>query len=227
MNYEVEEKVDRLEALLGQFIVQTNTALTRLERGLEAFKIEMRDFKNEMRDFKNEMKDFKNEMKDFKNDSLNFKKDMNKKWGEMAHRLGTLVEDLSFPSFPRILREKFGLDTEDIMIRRKRKLPQLGRREFDLIAISKGLVFLNSTKSTLRIIDVDTFADDIRQFWQYFPEYQSHELIGVLATLSVEESVLTYAEKNGYLVLAIGEELMEIKNRSDFEPRRWRYQETA
>lgn len=166
-------------------------------------------------------------MKDFKNDSLSFKKDMNKKWGEMAHKLGTLVEDLSFPSFPRILREKFGLDTDDIMIRRKRKIPQLGRKEFDLIAVSRELVFLNSTKSTLRIIDVDTFADDIRQFWLYFPEYQSNALIGVLATLAVEESVLTYAEKNGYLVLAIGEELMEIKNKPDFEPRRWLFQESV
>lgn len=27
MNYEVEERVDRLESLLSQFIVQTNTAL--------------------------------------------------------------------------------------------------------------------------------------------------------------------------------------------------------
>ena len=35
MMLEVEERVDRLEALFGQFVVQTNTALLRLERGLE------------------------------------------------------------------------------------------------------------------------------------------------------------------------------------------------
>lgn len=33
MNFEVEERIDRLEALMGQFITQTSTALVRLERG--------------------------------------------------------------------------------------------------------------------------------------------------------------------------------------------------
>jgi hypothetical protein len=35
------------------------------------------------------------------------------------------------------------------------------------------------------------------------------------------ESVLSYADKQGFLVLAVGDELMEIKNRPGFEPKRW------
>jgi hypothetical protein len=42
-----------------------------------------------------------------------------------------------------------------------------------------------------------------------------------LATLAVEESVLTYAEKHGFLVLAVGDEVMEVKNHPGFEPKRW------
>jgi len=34
--------------------------------------------------------------------------------------------------------------------------------------------------------------------------------------------VLTYAEKHGFPVLAVGDELMEIKNLSGFEPKPWR-----
>ena len=34
-----------------------------------------------------------------------------------------------------------------------------------------------------------------------------------LTTLAVEESVLSYAEKVGVLVLAVGDEIMEMKNR--------------
>lgn len=36
------------------------------------------------------------------------------------------------------------------------------RKEFDLMAVSKNLIFLNSTKSTSRIIDVDSVADELR-----------------------------------------------------------------
>lgn len=30
-----------------------------------------------------------------------------------------------------------------------------------------------------------------------------------------------YAERQGFPVLAVGDELMEVKNRPDFEPKRW------
>jgi hypothetical protein len=45
--------------------------------------------------------------------------------------------------------------------------------------------------------------------------------VGILASLAVDDSVLSYAEKQGFFVLAVGDELMEIKNRPDFEPKRW------
>jgi len=53
---EIEERVDTLENLLGQFIVHTNLILSRLERDTREFKNEMREFKNEMREFKNEVR---------------------------------------------------------------------------------------------------------------------------------------------------------------------------
>ena len=34
-------------------------------------------------------------------------------------------------------------------------------------------------------------------------------------------SVLNYAEKLGFLVLAVGVEPLEVKNRPGFEPKRW------
>jgi hypothetical protein len=68
----VEERVERLESLLGQFIVNTDVALRRLETSLEAFKDEMRAFKDEVNEDR---------------------KRMNKMWGELANKMGTLVED--------------------------------------------------------------------------------------------------------------------------------------
>lgn len=216
MNFEVEERVDRLETLLGQFIVQTNTVLTRFERGLESFK-------NEMRDFKNEMRDFKDEMRESKRSQENQILQMNKHWGDLANKWGTMVEDLVFPSFPRIILEKFNEKIEDKMIRRERQLPDGRRKEFDLIAISKQHVFLNSTKSKLTSQYVDDFIEEIGLFWKFFPQYRDKKLIGIMASPYIDESVITYAERNGFLVLGIGMEIMEIKNHPDFEPKVWVY----
>ncbi|MDZ7262863.1 MAG: hypothetical protein ONB05_12260 [candidate division KSB1 bacterium] len=152
MNFEVEERVDRLEALRGQFIVQTNSSLIRLERGMEKFKdgiaLEIRQ--------------------------------MNKKWGELSNKMGTLVEDLVFPSMSRIIQERFDMEIEDLMIRRKRKLKDGRVKEFDLIGIAGEFVFLNSTKSTLRNPDIKDFIDEIEEFWEFFPEYRDKKLIGIL-----------------------------------------------
>ena len=46
-------------------------------------------------------------------------------------------------------------------------------------------------------------------------------MVGILGTLAVTETVLDYAEQTGLLVLAVGDEIMEVKNRPGFERKRW------
>jgi hypothetical protein len=69
--------------------------------------------------------------------------------------------------------------------------------------------------------DADRVVEDIAAFRDFFPEYGQLPLVGILASLAVDDSVLNYPEKQGFLVLAVGDELMAIKNRPGFEPRRW------
>jgi hypothetical protein len=223
MNYEVEERVDRLETVLSQFILQTNTVLTRFERGLENFQKGINDFKDEMRDFKDEMRDLMRESKKSQEEQT---LQMNKHWGDLANKWGTLVEDLVFPSFPSVIYKKFNEEIVDKMTRRVRKLPDGRIKEFDLIAISRQHVFLNSTKSQLTSHYVDEFVEDIGLFWNFFPQHRDKKLIGVMASPYIDESVLIYAERNGFLVLGIGMEIMEIKNRPDFQPKTWVYQDS-
>ncbi len=146
---------------------------------------------------------------------------MNRQWGDLSNRLGTLVEDLVYPSLPRIIRGSLGREVLDNGLRRKRKLADGRVKEFDAIAVTADLIGLNSTKATLRSEDVDRFVEDIATFREFFPEYQGLPVVGILATLAVDESVLNYAQKRGFLVLAVGDEVMEVKNRSGFEPKRW------
>ena len=149
------------------------------------------------------------------------RREMNRKWGDLANKLGTMVEDLVYPSLPRVIREIVRQDVVDLSIRHKRIGPDGRLKEFDAIALTQDLVCINSTKATLRSSDIDAFVTDIATFREYFPEYRDLPLVGILATLAVDESVLNYAEKRGFVVLAVGDEIMEVKNRPGFEPKRW------
>ena len=100
----------KLESLLGQFIVNTDVALRRLEASLEAFKEEM----NEDR------------------------KRMYKMWGELANKMGKLVEDIVAPNIPRIAKEYFGaeeLDFLGVRISKRNEKDRSKMREFDVIAM--------------------------------------------------------------------------------------------
>jgi len=245
----VEARVDRLEEVLQEFITNVGIEFTRLYKSqlrteaelrafkeenrlfredTQAFKDEMRAFKEEMRvfredtqAFKDEMRAFKDEMRAFKEEGREQNREMNRRWGELANKMGTLVEDLVSPSLPRIIKELLDRDVIDLMTRWKRKLADGRVREYDAVAITADLICLNSTKSTLRSADVDRFVEEIDVFREFFPEYGDKPVVGILASLAVEESVLNYAEKQGFVVLAVGDQVMEIKNRPGFVPKRW------
>ncbi|MCB2264228.1 MAG: hypothetical protein LGR52_15010, partial [Candidatus Thiosymbion ectosymbiont of Robbea hypermnestra] len=229
------ERIETLEQTVQAFVRDVGVEFRRLyssqrqtEVELRAFKDEMSDFKDEMRIFKNEMSDFKDEMSDFKDEMRAFKNEsrreqraMNKKWGDLSNKLGTLVEDLVAPSLPRIIENRLHEQVYDLMVRLKRRLPDGRVKEFDALVVTPECACLNSTKATLRSADVESFVADIAAFRTFFPEHKARPVVGILASLFVEENVLTYAERQGFLVLAVGEEIMEIKNRPGFEPKRW------
>ena len=182
----VEYRLDTLETVLAEYIMQQNRNLARLEREMSEFKNEMSDFKNEMSDFKNEMSDFKNEMMDFKNEMTDFKnesrisrdkttenidnyvkegrearKEMNKKWGEVTNKLGTFAEDFVAPNIPRIATDFFKFPSIDIFNRRQdRRNPNDSSQvfEFDVFAVcyAEKKILLTDVKFTVRMIYLET-----------------------------------------------------------------------
>ena len=238
----VAARVDRLEEVLQEFITNVGIEFTRLynsqlrteaelrafkeenrlfREDTQAFKDEMRLFREDTQAFKDEMRAFKDEMRAFKEEGREQNREMNRRWGELANKMGTMVEDLVSPSLPRIIKELLDREVIDLMTRWKRKLADGRVREYDAVAITVDLICLNSTKSTLRRADVDRFVEEIGIFREFFPEYRDKPVVGILASLAVEESVLNYAEKQGFVVLAVGDQVMEVKNRPGFVPKRW------
>jgi len=98
---------------------------------------------------------------------------MNKQWGELPKKLGTLVEDLVAPSPPRIVEERLNEPAYDLMVRLKRRLPDGRVKEFDALVVTPACVCLNSAKETLRPTDVDGFVADIAEFRAFFPEHDA------------------------------------------------------
>lgn len=158
---EIDVRLSSVEAALSQFIIQTGRSLHILQR-------EMKEFKDEMKEFKDEMKDFKDEMKDFKDDSLRVRAEMNRQWGDLANKMGTIVEDIVSPAVRPVMSKFFNEEVTYITINTKKKDKNLNLQgEFDVIAASNTRVFLVETKSNPKkeqIIEFKTTVIELKRF---------------------------------------------------------------
>ncbi len=154
-------------------------------------------------------------MREFRDEERESRKNMNRRWGELAQRLGTVVEDIVAPNIPRVAKELFGFsDIEDFMVRRhvRNKRDRSKRREFDVIAVGEDAVIINETKSKTRIAYVDDFIELLDQVFEYFPEYADKKIIPIFASLHLDESVNNYLTQNRIYAMTMGGETMEIVN---------------
>ena len=188
----LETRVDNLEQLMAQ-LIQTVDQTSR----------EMRDFKDEMRDFKDETR---------------------RQWGELSNKLGTMAEDLVAPSIPRILQTVVDCPADSInsAVRVKRRSARGTLHEFDVVATCGDYLFINETKSKLRPEDVRAFAEETLPIARdFFPEYADKAVIGIVASLYVDDSLVRYAERQGLVVLGFGEDVVDVLNSPDFTPKTW------
>jgi hypothetical protein len=177
----------KLESLLGQFIVNTDVALRRLEASLEAFKEEM----NEDR------------------------KKMYKMWGELANKMGTLVEDIVAPNIPRIAKEYFGaeeLDFFGVRISKRNVKDRSKMREFDVIAMWNDKVIINETKSTPKVEYINEFMNVLREIEDYFPEYKGKEIIPIFSSLYLSDEIVKYLTKKRIYAMALRDDTMDLLN---------------
>jgi hypothetical protein len=219
----IEERIDTLESILGQFIVHTDVALKRLENEMKEFKDEMRKFREEaerdrkslheeMKEFKDEMKEFKDEMTSFRNEMKEESKRKNREWSNLAKKMGTLVEDLIAPALRPVLNKYFGCDVSmegQRMFRREDGQDY----EVDAIAACNDKVFMVEVKSTPRFDDIKEILEKKERFFEFFPEHQGKDLIVIFGSITFADDVVEHAGRNGIYVLGWREwEYMDILN---------------
>jgi hypothetical protein len=201
VSLELEPRVETLEALMADTL-----------RVVRATSLEVDRLSREMREFKDEMRSFKAEI--------------NKRWGDLAASLGTVVEDIVAPSIPRVLREVFACPAEAIefsAVRLRRKHPTLSdyNREFDTVAAGCSYFLTVESKIRLDIGAVNEFAGRLPEVKEFFPEFaaRGYRFVGAVAGLYVDPSVAAFAEKRGLIVLGTGDDLMTVLNSPGFTPR--------
>ncbi|HMO40761.1 MAG TPA: hypothetical protein PKC76_04895 [Saprospiraceae bacterium] len=245
MASELKEKVSFLEETLNRFIINSDKALYRLSdemqslsKEMKAFKNEMKEFKDEMKEFKDEMKEFKDEMKTFKDEMKEFKdemktfkdfvtadieesrrerREMNKRWGDIANRLGTFAEDIAAPNLPRIAKELFGEQEElykAVRLRAQYQDANTPKRvyEFDGVLETERKVFLLECKSYIRMDDINAIPKLAERFLGCFPLYREKELITVFASMSIPDNVLKKLTTLEVYAMAMGDDNMNVLN---------------
>lgn len=195
----IHDRVDTLEEVLRQFIINTN----RFEEEMRAFKEEMRAFKDEMRTFKDNVE------KDIKR--------INKQWGELANKMGTIVEDIVAPNIKGIAEEYFDCrEIEDFMVRRYKRntKDRTKRREFDVIAVCNDKIIFDETKATIRPEYIDDFINFIKneEFFDYFPEYKGKKIIPIFSSLYLQDDVVDILTRAGIYAMAMKDDTMDLLN---------------
>jgi hypothetical protein len=206
----------------------------RMSKFQEAMQEDRRSFKEEMREFREAMQadrkksgeethEFKDSMASFKEEMRLENREFNKKLGEIAHKQGRMAEDLVSPSICRILRETFHVPETygcAANVRLKRIDPKnRGRiKEFDVVAECGDYVLVVETKSSPDSKDIPKLLKTIGVFREYWPEYKDRRVFGGLAMLYADKSLIRYASRKGILVLAVGDELMDVMNEPGFVP---------
>lgn len=138
------------------------------------------------------------------------------KWGDMDYVL-------VYSNLPELVEKKFNIRIVEQVLRHEIWLTDGQTKTFGVTIASEEYVFLNKTANRLRREEINELFEEISLFWEFFPKYQGKKLIGVLTCIYYDEPVLAYAEQNGFMVVGVGFELLEIKNRADFEPKIWLY----
>lgn len=233
-----KQKVDRLERIFGQYMSQTNDVIIDMKAMMQRLEDMSADMKrqaeldrqqaeeNRERDWQQAEQNLEriwqkaeqNRERDRLQSEQNRKQDIkewNKRWGELANRLGTVVEDIVAPNLPRIAKEYFQCgEIDDVMVRRwiRSKKDRSKRREFDVIVVAGETVILNETKSTATVEYINHFLDVLPEVLDYFPEYQGKTIIPVFASLYMREDLIAYLTKHQVYAMTMGDETMELVN---------------
>ena len=204
----IEDRVDRLSALFGQFLSEMAVINLHAEE------------RNHLAEERNRLAEER--MTRFEQEMRASQRELDKKWGDLANKMGTILEDIVAPNLQRLARDYFRLNPVlDLMIRRVRRRPDCltVETEFDALLVGAEAVIVGEAKSTPSIESADAFADKVRPFFDFFPEYRGRRLIPVFGSWAIADPVIEWLTQQGIYALRMGEDTMELANAARLDAR--------
>ena len=208
----VEKRVTDLENTLMQMVYQSKQTDIRFA----AFVDEMAVFKNEVKVFKYKMATFKNETKVYMERLDNIIADMNRKWEELAIKMGTIDKDIVAPGFPFLIEKTFNFSVEDIGVRRRIKDQEGNSWEFDVVARAGEYLFIIDVKSSYNKIEYIKYFYEVLlpKAKELLPEFKIREyrLVGCIASFRLDDSIIYKASEMGILAISLGGSYLNFLN---------------
>ncbi len=193
---ETQQQIDELK----QYMMELAYEGSKTERSVNMLSQEMKEFKDEMRAFKEENR----------KEQIN----RNKQWGELANKMGTIVEDIILPAVGPVLEKYFQREIESILARVKKRNKALNlRSEFDVIATSEEQVFLIETKSSPNAEYLQQFIEKQDLFRKLFPEYSDKKLVLIFSGIRMDPEVVSLCTSKNVYAMAYREwDYMDLLN---------------
>ena len=207
------QRINSIEDALNRLIETTNRTTENVNNLSIEMKLSREKSALEMKEFKDEMKEFKDEMKEFKDYMKKNSKEMNMKWGQLANRLGTVVEDLIYPNLEKSIMQAFNQEVIETSIRVKKYMKSKGlRMELDAIALTHDTLYIVESKTTVTKDKVDNFEKKINSedFNVLFPQYNKYKKVLIIASLSIDEEMKKYILQKNMYPMVFRDDLMEI-----------------
>jgi hypothetical protein len=147
------------------------------------------------------------------------RKDFNKRLAELSDSMGTLVEDMVAPNARRIASEIFPSDPVIWLAQRVRQVHPTdpGRMmELDLVAAGRRHLMVVEAKRRLNPDKILEFVEKVSSIPEFMPEHAQSVLIPVVASVTIEPSVITFLNRRKVYGIAMGDETMELVNLGQF-----------
>ena len=178
---------------------------------------DMQQFREEMQAGRHNLEqNLERVQREIQEDLQEYKVMSNKRWGELANRLGTVVEDIVAPNLPTIAQQYFGctdIDFFGLRIKRKNQVAGKSALEFDAILVCSDYLIVNETKTKPDANDVKSFREgQLKRIFDYFPEYQGKTVVPIFSSLSFTEATLKYLTKNKIYAMSSKGDTMDLLN---------------
>jgi hypothetical protein len=212
-----EERVDRLETVFASFMERTEEALADIRASTADIRASTAEIRASSLRTDALVREMQRQADKDRQQAEKDRKDFNKRLAELSDSMGTLVEDMVAPNARRIALEIF---PSDPVIRLAQRVRQVHRtdpgRMLEIDLLAAGQSHLMVVERRLNPDKIREFVEKVNSIPEFMPEYAQHVLVPVVASVTIEPSVITFLNRQKVYGVAMGDETMELVNLGQF-----------